>query len=245
VSTLCQVCKKLTPDVDAIPGRLVHRSIAQMIQRQHNHWDEDGYICVTDLARYRISQAMDLLQAEKFQIRMLREDLSNVLQRSEVTAQAAVRQFDPRPTLDARISDWLADFGGSWRFIFIFAGIVTVWVALNVGFLIRWSFDPFPFILLNLILSSLAALQAPVIMMSQKRQEARDRLRAEHAFKTNLKTEMEIRLLHEKVDYLMTKQWQRLLEVQRIQLEALEHFGPITGQQTGDAGRGHGQPRAS
>jgi uncharacterized membrane protein len=130
-------------------------------------------------------------------------------------------EFEEKRTLGQRLADRLAAFGGSWKFILIFMSILFGWIILNSIILITRRFDPFPFILLNLVLSCLAALQAPVIMMSQNRQEAKDRLRAQHDYQINLKAEIEIRSLHEKIDHLIFKQWQRLLEIQEIQTELM------------------------
>jgi uncharacterized membrane protein len=102
--------------------------------------------------------------------------------------------------------------------------VFIFWIALNSFALIWKPFDPFPFILLNLILSCLAAIQAPIIMMSQNRQESKDRLRSEHDYSINLKAELEIRHLHEKIDHLLMNQWQRLLEIQEIQMELMEEL---------------------
>ena len=119
------------------------------------------------------------------------------------------------------MSDALAAFGGSWAFLTSFAALLLGWMMLNLVQGETKAFDPYPFILLNLVLSCLAAVQAPIIMMSQKRQEAKDRLRSINEYQVNLKAELEIRHLHEKVDYLITKQWQRLAEIQQIQLEIM------------------------
>jgi uncharacterized membrane protein len=112
------------------------------------------------------------------------------------------RRPDTR-TFGERLSDNLASFGGSWVFIISFFSILVSWIALNSLLLLTQPFDPFPFILLNLVLSCLAAIQAPIIMMSQNRQEARDRARAEHDYAINLKAEAEVRALHAKVDSLL------------------------------------------
>jgi uncharacterized membrane protein len=116
----------------------------------------------------------------------------------------------------------MADFGGSWAFILSFAAILTIWIVINLH--VRTPFDPFPFILLNLILSCIAAIQAPIIMMSQNRQEHRDRLRAEEDYKVNLKAELEIRALIAKIDQLRQHQWRRLLELQHIQLDLMNEL---------------------
>ena len=119
-----------------------------------------------------------------------------------------------------------AAFGGSWTFILSFCAVLVVWMALNMTAWLFNTFDPYPFILLNLVLSCIAALQAPVIMMSQKRQETKDRLRAENDYKINLKAELEIRQLHEKIDHQLARQWERLAEMQQIQIELLEERIP-------------------
>jgi uncharacterized membrane protein len=118
----------------------------------------------------------------------------------------------------------MAEFGGSWRFISLFIAVMVIWIIINTIALLSKPFDPFPYILLNLVLSCLAAIQAPIIMMSQNRQEAKDRLRAEFDYRVNLKAELEIRQLHDKIDHLLEHQWQRLLEIQEIQMELLEEF---------------------
>jgi uncharacterized membrane protein len=135
-------------------------------------------------------------------------------------------EFARRRTLGERVADKMAEFGGSWPFIFAFTIVLAGWIVVNSTALLTRPFDPYPYILLNLVLSCLAALQAPVIMMSQNRQEARDRLRAENDYRVNLKAELEIRHIIAKLDQLVTHQWQRLLEIQRLQLELLEqHVG--------------------
>jgi uncharacterized membrane protein len=122
-----------------------------------------------------------------------------------------------------RAADAVARFGGSWTFVGLFAATMLVWVALNVGLLWRTgtTFDPYPFILLNLFLSMLAAVQAPIILMSQNRQSEKDRISAEHDYEVNLKAELEIMLLHEKIDTLRQAQWLELIDIQRRQLELL------------------------
>jgi uncharacterized membrane protein len=130
--------------------------------------------------------------------------------------------FDVRRTLAERVSDHLAAFGGSWTFILWFIAALALWIAFNQAVPAQDQFDPYPYILLNLILSCVAALQAPIIMMSQKRQEAKDRMRSQNDYQVNLKAELEIRHLHEKIDHLLSRQWQRLAEIQQMQLEAMQ-----------------------
>ena len=125
-------------------------------------------------------------------------------------------------TLGQKMADKIASFGGSWHFIITFFTFILLWIFFNLWMLKSKTFDPFPFILLNLILSCLAAIQAPIIMMSQNRQEEKDRKRAEHDYKINLKAELEIKLLSEKIDHLLVHQNKKLLEIQEIQADYLE-----------------------
>ena len=143
--------------------------------------------------------------------------------RDTVDAHEVNTQFDQQLTLGERVADRVASFGGSWRFIGLFAAVLIIWMLVNSAVL-QQPFDPFPFILLNLVLSCLAAIQAPVIMMSQNRQEERDRMRAENDYLVNLKAELEIRMLMLKVDSLLHHQWQRLLDIQEVQTELLEEM---------------------
>lgn len=126
------------------------------------------------------------------------------------------------PTFGERLADRIADFGGSWKFIIIFLSILVGWMAMNVVFLYNKGFDPYPFILLNLVLSCIAALQAPVIMMSQNRQEEKDRMRSENDYLINLKAEIGIRSLHQKMDLLLGEQIKTLYEMQAKQFAMLQ-----------------------
>jgi uncharacterized membrane protein len=145
-----------------------------------------------------------------------------ILQRTPVSRDVQRHLHDQR-TLGERLADRIAAFGGSWTFICVAVAILVVWVTYNQLFTGE-AFDPFPFILLNLMLSMLAALQAPVILMSQNRQTARDRADATHDYEVNLKAELEIRALHEKLDLLRERQWGELVAQQQRQIELLERL---------------------
>lgn len=137
-----------------------------------------------------------------------------------------VKDFSEQMTFGQRLADKVAAFGGSWVFISIFAIVMVTWVFLNSFILIKLdkSFDPYPYILLNLFLSMLAAIQAPIILMSQNRQATKDRLSAEHDYEVNLKAELEIMALHEKIDLLREKQWGELISIQQEQLRLLSQL---------------------
>ena len=137
-------------------------------------------------------------------------------------------EFEGSFTYGQRLADRIAAFGGSWTFISIFLVVLVVWMGINTWVLLKQPFDPYPYILLNLVLSCLAAIQAPVILMSQNRQEARDRIHAEHDYEVNLKAEIEIRKLHEKMDHLLLHQWQRLMDIQQLQVNLMEEISQIS-----------------
>ena len=136
------------------------------------------------------------------------------------------KEFSARMTFGQRMADRVASFGGSWVFISIFVAIMVTWVILNSLILIRLGkpFDPYPYILLNLFLSMLAAIQAPIILMSQNRQASKDRVSAEHDYEVNLKAEIEILTLHEKIDSLRERQWDELVAMQQEQLSLLSQL---------------------
>jgi len=207
--------------VDLVPAAVVRPAVTAVIRRERPEWPDDGYVCVEDLNVFRNRYIESLLETEKGDLSVLEEEVVQSLREHEILASNVEEEFEASLTLGERLSDRLAAFGGSWRFILLFCGVLVVWIALNAFVLLARPFDPYPFILLNLLLSCLAALQAPVILMSQNRQEARDRLRAEHDYQVNLKAELEIRHLHQKVDHLLTHQWQRLVEIQQVQVELM------------------------
>ena len=136
------------------------------------------------------------------------------------------KDFSEQSTFGQRVADRVTSFGGSWTFISIFGAVLFLWILLNFLLLIKMgvTFDPYPYILLNLVLSMLAAIQAPIILMSQNREADKDRLSAEHDYEVNLKAELEIMALHEKVDLLREKQWSNLISIQQEQLKLLTHL---------------------
>ncbi|MCK9309773.1 MAG: DUF1003 domain-containing protein [Candidatus Cloacimonetes bacterium] len=145
------------------------------------------------------------------------------LQETETISRNINTDIEEKLTFGQKIADKVAAFGGSWPFIIIFLCVLVAWISLNVLVALNHQkpFDPYPFILLNLVLSMLAALQAPVIMMSQNRQSAHDRIDANHDYEVNLKAELEIIALHQKIDELRDQQWQQLMGIQQLQLEKL------------------------
>ena len=146
------------------------------------------------------------------------------LREHEILSSNIDAEFEQQWSFGERLADRIAAFGGSWVFLSCFFLFLAMWMVMNTLALILRPLDPYPFILLNLMLSCLAAIQAPMIMMSQKRGEAKDRLRSQHDYQVNLKAELEIRQLHEKMDHVLSHQWERLVKIQEIQMELLSEL---------------------
>lgn len=220
---VCQVCgtKKRSELRRAIT---IRPAVSKIIQQKTGDWNEDGWICMNDLQKYQHLYVQSLLEQEKGELTELEQEVIEGLRKHEILSKNPDIVFDSKLTLGQRMADAIADFGGSWSFISLFALFIAIWMAINILAVTAKPFDPYPFILLNLVLSTLAAIQAPVIMMSQNRQEERDRQRAIYDYKINLKAELEIRQLHQKVDHLLSRQWERLVEIQEIQMELINEL---------------------
>jgi uncharacterized membrane protein len=221
----CSICGKTFPLRDLVPGAVIRDRVVERIREDRPAWSPEGFVCREDLNRYRARYVHTILQSEKGELTALEQQVLNSLRDHEVLAKDVDAEVDQTWTLGERWADRIAAFGGSWTFLACFAAFVVVWIVINSAVLLWRPRDPYPFILLNLLLSCLAAVQAPIIMMSQNRQEAKDRLRARHDYQVNLKAELEIRQLNEKVDHLLLHQWERLAEIQEIQIELLAEKG--------------------
>src|SRR5213595_2967162 len=221
---VCQICKKPKSPHSGMIAELIRPSLLEFIQKKLPDLDTKGFICLDDLGEFRKDYVKEVLQDEIGELSALDQEVIESLQQHEILSSDISKQFERKLTFGERLSDSIAAFGGSWTFIIFFSLVLFVWVVLNSFILANRAFDPYPYILMNLVLSALAALQAPVIMMSQNRAEARDRLRGENDYKVNLKAELEIRHLHEKMDHLLRRQYNRLFEIQQIQIELLEEI---------------------
>jgi uncharacterized membrane protein len=219
---MCCVCGREVPARESVRLDVVRPAMIERIRQEKPDLPADGFICRSDLDRFRSSYVSQLLTRERGELTRLEHDVVKSLADHENTEA----EYAERRTLGERMSDRLASFGGSWTFISLFGVVLLAWMGFNIVFAGASQFDPYPFILLNLVLSCLAAIQAPIIMMSQKRQESKDRLRSENDYRVNLKAELEIRHLHEKMDHMLTHQWERLAEIQQIQLETMQEAKP-------------------
>jgi len=221
----CVVCGRTLATREMIPGSAVREVVAREILRDHPEWSTERFICRSDLNRYRVQHVRALLESEKGDLTALEREVLDSIREHEFLSKNVEDEAGRGWTFGERLADRIAAFGGSWIFLIAFGVFLVLWIAMNSLVLLWRPPDPYPFILLNLMLSCLAAVQAPVIMMSQNRQEAKDRLRSQHDYQVNLKAELEIRNLHEKMDHLLSHQWERLAEIQEIQLEVLAEIG--------------------
>ena len=219
----CQLCGN-TDEGSLHPGVLVRPAVADLIRKKTGNWTEEGWICNSDLQEYREAYVRSILEAERGEVSEIDEEVLESLRQQEILSRNPEEDLQAVSTFGQRLADKIAAVGGSWTFISWFAMVLFVWIVINAVILVARPFDPYPFILLNLILSCLAAVQAPVIMMSQNRQEPRDRQRAIRDYQVNLKAELEIRHLHQKFDHLVSHQWDRLVEIQEIQMDVLNEL---------------------
>jgi uncharacterized membrane protein len=220
----CQICHRKLTLSELMPATFVHGGTLEIVKRKFPEWTESGYICFDDINRFRSDYIEDTLKQEQGELSIIDKEVLDSLDQNELISKNTSVEYQENLSLGDMLADRIASFGGSWRFIIIFMVILGGWIALNTILLTRKPFDPYPFILLNLILSCIAAIQAPMIMMSQNRQEQKDRLRSQNDYKINLKAEIEIRNLNAKIDLLLTHQWQRFLEIQQIQMELMEEM---------------------
>lgn len=195
--------------------------LRQNVRDQLTH-NVEGPICADCLERARSDYVRKLLERDRGELGELERQVFESIRDHDLMAAQPATDEPGTLTLGQRMADRVAAFGGSWTFIGLFGSVIVVWILSNAFILLNRGFDPYPFILLNLVLSCLAALQAPIIMMSQNRQSEIDRQRAMHDYKVNLKAELEVRLLHDKIDHLIAAQMHRLLEIQELQTDMLE-----------------------
>lgn len=223
----CAITGQEVPDNAAVPLRVLPPLLHGYIRHRYPDLPEDAWISRSALDELRSGYIEAALQSEIGEITELEREVIDSLRDRELLTERpqSEDEEDRAATFGEKLSDRIAEFGGSWSFILIFTGFLAVWILLNALQLFGGkAVDPYPFILLNLLLSCVAALQAPIIMMSQNRQEAHDRKRAMQDYQINLKAELEIRHLHEKIDHLLLTHSERLMEIQQYQTELLQRI---------------------
>jgi uncharacterized membrane protein len=219
---ICHVTKKEFDKNDCHQADFIRPSLFKLIQKDYPDLTTDSHISLDVLNQYRKTYLEGIINKENRELSSLEKEVVDSITRNQILSDNIEPDINDSFTFGQHVADSIAEFGGSWTFIIIFFSFLIIWMLINIILLTRTPFDPYPFILLNLILSCLAAIQAPIIMMSQNRREQKDRIRNEYEYKINLKAELEIKLLHEKLDHLMIHQNKRLLEIQEIQVDILE-----------------------
>lgn len=216
---ISDISQKEFPLADKVSASTLRNSIIEVIRKEKPEFSRDSVLSLDELNFYREKYVSDYLVSEVGELSELEKTVVSSLEgRGTLTDKLEDTQT---LTLGQQIADKVAAFGGSWKFIILFGIFLLCWISINVTILANQGFDPYPFILLNLILSCIAAMQAPVIMMSQNRQEEKDRERAKKDYMINLKSELEIRILHEKIDHLIMSQQQQLIEIQKVQIDMM------------------------
>ncbi|TGK44541.1 DUF1003 domain-containing protein [Leptospira andrefontaineae] len=220
----CCLNPAITDPKDLISFEYINPEVLDLIKKDPRFQEGSRMVSLGELNLATMKYIQGMIQKETSELSSLEEEVKNSLENQELISEDLNQTFQSGLTFGQRVADKVADFGGSWTFILMFGTSMAIWIGINVFFSI-WRFDPYPFILLNLLLSTLAAIQAPIIMMSQNRQEAKDRARSEMDYKINLKAELEIRHLHEKIDHILKNQWRRLTEIQQIQMQMMQILG--------------------
>src|SRR5262245_12301955 len=207
-----------------IPSEMLRPALRETIKKHDPNWSPGQMLCVDCLDLFREEYVQDALKEEVGELSQLEHEVVASMKQQETLTQNLNLAFEKSTTVGQRVADKVASFGGSWTFISAFALVLAIWIGMYCAVILYRSLAPYPLILLNLLLTFLAAIQAPIIMMSQNRMEARDRLRSENDYQVNLKAELEIRHLHEKLDVLLKHQWQKLLEIQQIQMDFMKEL---------------------
>lgn len=213
----CFITNKEYPDEELLTGSELRKPLYDFIKNQYPDFNEKSNISAAALQEQRKMYIELLLRQEIGELTDAEKEVVSSIMGNQILSENIVLQSAGSISAGEKLADRVAAFGGSWGFILLFFFLLLTWMGINIYLLHNRGFDPYPFILLNLVLSCLAAIQAPIIMMSQNRQEAKDRARGEHDYKINLKAELEIRLLHEKLDHLLLDQTRKLLEIQQTQ----------------------------
>lgn len=219
---ICYISHELVDETSAVKGLYMRDTVFSYICERYPNFTPEDYISKKELDKIRKNYLLDLVTAENDDISLVKRQVVDAITGNKILSEDIEPIIDNQLSVGQRAADHIAEFGGSWRFIIAFFLVLIIWIIMNAWFLGKKTFDPYPFILLNLILSCLAAIQAPIIMMSQNRLEHKDRIRGENDYRVNLKAELEIKLLHEKLDHLTFIQSKRMLEVQQIQVDYLE-----------------------
>lgn len=217
----CVVCKHKFSKHDLYPLILLRSNVLNLAKKQYPDVSPEGFACFPDLHKISALRFEELIKEEKGTLTELEREVLESLKAQDILTENVNEEFEETLSFGEKLADKIASFGGSWRFIILFITILVSWMALNSFQLLTEPFDPYPYILLNLVLSCLAAIQAPVIMMSQNRQNSKDRLSQENDYQINLKSELQIRQLQTRLDFFIKNHWQKMDEISSAQKEVL------------------------
>lgn len=219
---ISDISGKAFPLVERVSSKSIRKSILGYIQEANPSFTETSYLASSELNVFREKYITDYLTKELGELSELEKRVLDSFQNHTILSDKVECDDKTALSFGQKIADKVATFGGSWTFILSFCFFLFLWIMINVFWFHNQGFDPYPYILLNLILSCIAALQAPIIMMSQNRQEEKDRARSKSDYMINLKSELEIRMLHEKIDHLIMHQQEELLEIQKVQIDMMQ-----------------------
>lgn len=223
VTVLCQLTNKMVNENNATDAFSIRDELLDIIKEKNPNFDIEGWISNDELNKIKSERIKKLLKEDVGYLGEIENKVAEAVEKHDfMSKDFTVLDEDDELTFGQRMADKVSEFGGSWKFIMFFWGFLLIWISINIFVLQSNSFDPYPFILLNLILSCVAALQAPVIMMSQNRMQEKDRARAINDFKVGLKTEIEIQVIDEKINHLVNKQIFHIHENMELQNEMLE-----------------------
>lgn len=221
---ICAICGNRFTIMEGLFLRDLSDILKEQVLKTNSYAKESSFICLKDLQKIRLERMQTIIDQDL----KIDHDMSDKLKKEMSKDTYVITNINDtiygKRSTGQKLADAVAKFGGSWGFIITFMIILVAWMVINVVHLFGVNFDPYPFILLNLFLSCVAAIQAPIIMMSQNRETERDRFDSENDYKTNMKSEMEIRLLHEKLDQLNEVQWPHILDIQKMQIEVLSEI---------------------
>jgi len=220
----CAMCAQPSSARLVRMGNLRPRLSAYVARQHPETASPAAQVCRACLDRVRVEFLLSTLEHERGELSHIEADIARKAAAHETLAANIDQEFEQSITPTQRLADDVARIGGSWAFVGGFVLVMFAWIGLNVWGLREKAFDPYPFILLNLLLSCIAALQAPVIMMSQNRHAARDRRQADQDYRVNLKAELEVASLHDKLDHLLHNQWDSMVELQQIQIDLLHEL---------------------
>ena len=217
--TICMSCKKKRKPSSMVIISALVSNVVELIKNRNPHLKETDEVCNVCVDDYRSMYLEKIIEDEKGKLSILEKNVIESIKEEELISENINNEVELKSTFGDRIADKVAEFGGSWSFIILFASFLMVWMIINVVWLGNKAFDPFPFILLNLVLSCVTAMQAPIIMMSQNRQGEKDRLKAELEYQINLKAELQTRQIIKKLDSYMTYQWKKMIEIQEMNIK--------------------------